>query len=184
MIVEEKTLQSERIFEGRILNLRVDTVALPDGQKATREIVEHRGAVAVIAIDEDEMIYLVRQYRKPVEEVLLEIPAGKLEQGEDPRECAGRELLEETGLTAEYLQEVFVYYTTPGFTNEAIHVFVATGLTRQEANPDADEFLEVVGIPLKEAYQKVTQGVIKDGKSIVAIQHLMLRGSGLQFCNL
>jgi ADP-ribose pyrophosphatase len=170
----EKTVSSDKIFSGKILNLRVDTVEMPDGSTATREIVEHHGAVAVAAVDAEGMIYLVRQYRKPVEEVLLEIPAGKLEIGEDAVECAHRELLEETGLKAESLEKVFTYYTTPGFTTEAIHIFVASGLTQYEAQPDEDEFLDLVKLPLDEAYAMIRSGEIKDGKSIVALQHLKL----------
>ncbi|NLU50492.1 MAG: NUDIX hydrolase [Syntrophomonadaceae bacterium] len=178
MAVAEKTLHSERIFSGKILNLRVDTVALPGGQSATREIVEHPGAVGIIAVDEDETVYLVRQYRKPVEEALLEIPAGKLEPEEDPLECARRELLEETGLIAESLEEVLAYYTTPGFTSERLHIFVARQLKPGKSNPDQDEFLELVKMPLDEAYQKIAGGDIKDGKSIIAIQHLVLQRAG------
>jgi len=170
----EKTLRSDKVFAGKILSVRVDTVLLPDGKESTREVVEHNGAVAVLAVDPEGSVYLVRQYRKPVEEVLLEIPAGKLEPGEDPLECARRELLEETGLVARRWEQVFRYYSTPGFTTEVVHVYVARDVEQHRAAPESDEFLEVVKMPLAEAYEKVLDGTIRDGKSIVAIQHLVL----------
>ncbi len=172
----EKTLHSDKVFTGKIMSVRVDTVLLPDGKRSTREIVEHNGAVAVVAVDSEGAVYLVRQFRKPVEEVLLEIPAGKLEPGEDPLECARRELLEETGLVARDWTRVFRYYSTPGFTSEVVHVYVARDVEQHAAAPESDEFLEVVKMPLDEAYEKVIDGTIKDGKSIVAIQHLVLDG--------
>ncbi len=170
----EKTLRSERVFEGRILSVRVDTVLLPDGKESTREIVEHNGAVAVLAVDDEGFVYLVRQYRKPVGETLLEIPAGKLEPGEDPLDCARRELLEETGLVAQQWQRVFRYYSTPGFTSEVVHVYIAKDVEQRTAKPESDEFVEVVKMRVEEAYEKVRDGTIRDGKSIIAIQHLVL----------
>jgi len=173
----EKTVRSDRVFQGKILSVRVDTVLLPDGREATREIVEHNGAVAVIALDDEGFVYLVKQYRKPVEEVLLEIPAGKLDPGEDPLDCARRELSEETGLVAGEWERIFKYYSTPGFTSEVVHVYVARDVEQHAANPESDEFVEVVRMPLDEAYRKVLDGTIRDGKSIVAIQHLVMRAS-------
>lgn len=169
MKLEETTLGSCRVFEGKIINLRVDEVELPNGKRATREVVEHPGAVAVAALTEKGEIVLVRQFRKPAEEVLLEIPAGKLDPGEKPLDCVRRELMEETGITAECIKPLLSYYTTPGFSNEVIHLFLATGLRRGEAAPDKDEFLEVTYLPLSEALRLVREGKIRDAKTIIGI---------------
>src|SRR5665647_1488313 len=128
MDFEEKTVSSREIFQGKIVKLRVDTVVLPDSRQSTREVVEHAGAVAIVALDENRNIIMVRQYRKPVEEVLLEIPAGTLEANEDPLLCAQRELQEETGFTAEHWQKILAYYSAPGFCNERLHLYLASGL--------------------------------------------------------
>ncbi len=167
----EKTLQSQEIFRGRILNLRVDRVVLPDGNESTREIVEHSGAVAIVAIDENKDIWLVKQYRKAVEEVLMEIPAGTLEKGEDPLECAQRELAEETGLQARNWQRILSYYSAPGFVTEKLHLFLAADFIEGNNNLDRDEFLYTVKMPLDKAYDAIFSGDIKDGKSIIGIQY-------------
>jgi len=171
MNFEEKTIKSQDIFSGRIIKVRVDTVSLPDGRESTREIVEHAGAVAIVAVDDANNIYLVRQYRKPVENVLLEIPAGTMEPDEEILVCAQRELEEETGLRAGSWEKILSYYSAPGFCNEKLHLFLAWDLTAGEKNPDADEFLENVSIPLKEAYRMIFTGQIVDGKSIIGIQY-------------
>lgn len=173
MDFEEKTIDSQAIFQGRIVKLKVDTVRLPDGRESTREIIEHAGAVAIIALDKDGRIIMVRQYRKPVEEVLLEIPAGTMEENEDPLLCAQRELREETGYTAGKWQKILSFYSAPGFTNEQLHLFLATELTAGEVSPDEDEFVETVSIPLAQAYQHIFEGQIKDGKSIIGIQYAL-----------
>lgn len=167
----EKTIASRDIYQGRILNLRVDRVALPDGSESTREIIEHAGAVAIVAIDAEKNVWMVKQYRKAVEEILMEIPAGTLEKGEDPLDCAKRELAEETGLMAENWQKILSYYSAPGFVTEKLHLFLATGLTAGDNHPDRDEFLYTEKIPLAEAYQAIFAGEIKDGKSIIGIQY-------------
>lgn len=115
---KEVTVNTNKIFEGKIINLRVDEVKLPNGKVTTREIVEHPGGVSIVAVNEEGKILLVKQYRKPAEESLLEIPAGKLEKGEDPLICAKRELLEETGYEASFIKHLITFYTTPGFSNE------------------------------------------------------------------
>ncbi|MEA4923917.1 MAG: NUDIX hydrolase [Syntrophomonadaceae bacterium] len=171
MDLNEKTLQSRDIFSGRIIKVRVDTVSLPGGGQSTREIVEHAGAVAVVALDQDDNIVMVRQYRKPVEAVLLEIPAGTMEADEDPLECARRELKEETGFTAEHWTKILSYYSAPGFTDEYLHLYLASGLTGGEIAPDEDEFVETVHLPLAEAYNMIFNGKIADGKSIIGIQY-------------
>ena len=117
MLLEEKCLKSERIYSGKILNLRRDIVELPNGQQASREVVEHSGAIGVVALEGDGRVYLVRQYRYPIGQITLEIPAGKLEEGEDPLDCARRELKEETGIEAKRWEPLLTFYTTPGFSN-------------------------------------------------------------------
>lgn len=171
MDLTEKTLSSQQIYAGKIVKLRVDTVQLPDGHKGQREVVEHSGAVAIVALTNDNEIILVRQYRKPVEKILLEIPAGTLEANEEPLDCAQRELEEETGRKAEQWQKIMDYYSAPGFTNERLHIYVATGLTAGENNPDHDEFVETVTMSLDEAYQSIFDGKITDAKSIIGIQY-------------
>ncbi len=166
---------SREIFNGKIIRVRVDTVELPNGREATRECVEHPGAVAVIARDDQNRVCLVRQYRYPVGEVLWEIPAGKLSPGEDPLECARRELLEEAGITAASWEKLYSYYTTPGFTDEVLHLYLATGLTRGDNQPDEDEVLDMEIIPYPEACAMMRRGEIKDGKTLIALLHLATR---------
>ncbi|SDK50256.1 NUDIX hydrolase [Natronincola ferrireducens] len=169
MPFEEKTLKSERIYEGKIINLRVDTVELPHKKYSKREIVEHSGAVGILAITEEKNIVLVRQFRKPVEEILLEIPAGKIEANETSEVCALRELKEETGFETDNIRKLLDFYTTPGFSNEIMHIFLAQNLSKGIATPDEDEYIEIVHIPLEEAVKKIINGEIKDSKTIIAI---------------
>ncbi len=169
MSLKEKRLASEYVFRGNILRVRVDTVRLPDGRTGSREVVEYAGAVAIVALDAADRVVLVRQYRYPVGEELLEVPAGKLEAGEDPLACAKRELLEETGFAAREWRQVCTYYSTPGFTSEKMHVFLARGLEAREASTDADEFIEVELIPLARALEMIGEGVIRDGKSLIGL---------------
>ncbi|MDI9475876.1 MAG: NUDIX hydrolase [Natronincolaceae bacterium] len=169
MIVEEKTVKSERIYEGKIINIRVDTVELPHKKYSRREIVEHPGAVGIIPITPDKDIILVEQFRKPVEEILLEIPAGLIEHGEEPCQCAVRELKEETGYTAGKLKKLSEYYSTPGFSDEKIHIYLAEELVEGIAQPDENEYVEIVKMPINEALEKVRTGEIRDAKTVVAI---------------
>ncbi|HQA08251.1 MAG TPA: NUDIX hydrolase [Syntrophomonadaceae bacterium] len=171
MDLYEKTISSQQIFAGRIINVKVDTVELPDGSTSTREIVGHAGAVAIIPVDRDGTVWLVRQYRKAVEKVLLEIPAGTLEPGEDPRDCAIRELEEETGLSAATWEPILSYYSAPGFCDEQLHLYLARDLTMGDSHTDRDEFVEVVKMTLVDAYRAIFTGEIIDGKSIIAIQY-------------
>jgi ADP-ribose pyrophosphatase len=173
--LEEKTIQSRSVFKGRIVEVRVDKVLLPGGEESTREIVLHAGAVAIVAIDDDDNLYMVRQYRKPVEKTLVEIPAGTLEEGEDPLHCAQRELEEEVGMKAKHWEKLVSYYSAPGFCNEHMHLFLATGLTPGTVHLDADEFVERVIMPLDEAAKAMASGEIMDGKSIIGIQYLLNR---------
>lgn len=176
MELVEKKKSSQSIFQGKVINVRLDIIELPNGKEATRECVEHPGAVAVLACDDQDRVCMVRQYRYPVGQELLEIPAGKLSAGEDPLECARRELLEEAGITARSWQKIYCYYTTPGFSNEIMHLYLATGLTRGENQPDEDEFLQVEMIPYREAFQKMIRGEIRDGKTLIGLLHLAQRG--------
>lgn len=168
---KEETLNSKEIFQGKVINLRVDTIQLPDGRVSSREIVEHGEAVAIIALDQNNDVLLVRQYRKAAEEFLTEIPAGGMEKNETPLQGAQRELLEETGYRAAKWRYIVSFYTAPGFTSEKIHLFLATGLEAGQSHPDEDEFIELIKLPLEEAYQMVIEGAIQDAKSIIGIQY-------------
>lgn len=169
----EKTLASELLFEGAILALRRDTVRLENGNTATREVVHHNGGVAVLAIDDDENVLFVRQFRYPYDAVLLELPAGKLERGEDPAACGARELEEETGHKAGSLSFLAKVYPTPGYTDEVLHLYLAKDLTRVEQRLDEDEFLTVEKIPLQKAFGLCLSGEVKDAKTLVAILKYM-----------
>jgi len=171
MELYEKTISSQQIFAGRIINVKVDTVELPDGSTSTREIVAHAGAVAILPVGKDGSVWLVRQYRKPVEKVLLEIPAGTMEPGENPQDCAVRELEEETGLSAAVWEPILSYYSAPGFCDEQLHLYLARELTQGNSHTDRDEFVEVVKMSLADAYNAIFTGEIIDGKSIIAIQY-------------
>lgn len=169
MIKEEKTLTTEEIFNGNIIRLRRDIVELPNKKQSSREVVMHPGGVSVVALDQNNRVCMVRQYRKPHEKVLLEIPAGKLNWGEDHFECAKRELKEETGYSAENYTYLGGYYPSPGFCDEIIHIYLATNLEKGAASPDEDEFLEVESYPLDELVEMVMDGCIKDAKTAIAI---------------
>ena len=169
MIYEEKTMKSEKIYEGKILNLKVDTVELPDKKYSKREIVEHPGGVAIIAITDDNSLVLVKQYRKSIEDFIWEIPAGKLEVNEEPRETAVRELKEETGYESGKLTYIAEFFTTPGYCNEKIHLFLAEDLVEGESHPDSGEFLEKSTIPLDDLFKMLDRGEIVDSKTIIAI---------------
>lgn len=170
MLFEEKTMKSEKIYEGKTLNLRVDTIELPDKKYSKREIVEHPGAVGIVAIKEDNTIVLVKQYRKAIERFLLEIPAGKIEVNEEPRETALRELKEETGITANKIEYLLEFYTSPGFSNEKIYLFLATDLEMGETDFDDGEFIEIEEIALEKLIKMVDHGEIVDSKTIVGIK--------------
>ncbi len=169
MDIREKTIKSERIFEGKILKFDYDTVILPNGREAKREIVRHPGGVGIVVIDESMMIYLVRQYRIPYDDILLEIPAGKLDSDEDTLDAAKRELSEETGLIAENWQFMGSFYPSVGFCDENLRLYMATDLTAGAVHPDEDEFLNVVKMPFDDVVKMCVDGSIKDGKTIAAV---------------
>ena len=168
-IAAEPTKESRYIFQGKVVSLRVDTVQLPNGGLSAREIVEHSDAVAVVPVDSYGNVILVRQYRKAVEETLLEVPAGGIDVGETPEAAARRELLEETGFTAKAVESLGGFYTTPGFCTELMHSFLATGLTPGEAQPEFDESIEVVSVPLGEIRTMLREGEFHDAKSIASL---------------
>ncbi len=169
MIFEEKTMKSDKLYEGKILNLRIDTVELPDKKYSKREIIEHPGGVGVIPLTEDNCIILVKQYRKAVERFLLEIPAGKLELNEEPRETGIRELKEETGFIAEKMEYLLEFYTSPGFCNEKIYLFLATGLVEGDASPDTGEFIQSEKYNINDLIKMIERGEITDSKTIIGI---------------
>ena len=168
---EEKTMKSEKVYKGKIINLRVDTVELPDKKYSKREIVEHPGSVGIVAITEDNHMVLVNQFRKPVEKSILEIPAGKIEINEEPKETALRELYEETGYRAGNIEYLFEFYTSPGFSNEKMYLFLATELLEGHAEPEDDEYIEMEKIPLEDLIDMVLRGDIVDSKTIIGIYY-------------
>lgn len=169
MDLTEKTVSKRTVYEGRILRLRVDEALLPNGKTASREVVEHPGGVCVAALTENDELLFVRQFRYPYNEVLLELPAGKRDKGEDPLTTGKRELHEETGCAAESYISLGKLYPSPGYFNEIIFLYLATGLRAGIMQPDEDEFLEVERIPLEKAVQMVMDGALPDAKTQTAI---------------
>ncbi len=179
MNLEEKQIDYEYKFQGKIVNLRVDNALLPNGAVAKREIVEHNGGVCVAPLDSDYNLYFVKQFRYPYMEIVTELPAGKLEKGEDPFEAGKRELQEETGATAKRYLDLGKLYPTPGYCGEIISMYLALDLEFGEQNPDEDEFLEVYKIPLEKAVEMVMNGELPDSKTqtmILKINQLKLEG--------
>jgi len=168
----EKTLNPKTVWRGRFFAFKSDEVELPDGRVTVRDIVEHPGAVAIIPILSDGRILLVRQYRYAVGKELLEIPAGTIEAGESPQECAVRELSEETGYEAERMKELTRFYTAPGYSSELIHIFVAEGLKSGSRNLEEDEEIKVEAFKPDEILNMISRHVIEDGKTICGILYL------------
>lgn len=169
MDLTERTVESKTLFDGVIVTLKVDQALLPDGKTAVREVVEHPGGVAILALDEENNVTLVQQYRYPFHQVLLELPAGKLDPAEDHRVAAARELSEETGLEAGELTYLGHIYASPGFCDEALHMYLARDLTRARQHLDEDEFLDVVTMPFDTLVEQVMSGEITDAKTVATV---------------
>jgi ADP-ribose pyrophosphatase len=172
--VGDAKIASRRLYTGRIINLDMDEVRFPNGSTGELEMVRHSGASAVVPFlsdpaGDDPQILLLKQYRSAAEDYLYEIPAGRLDPGEDPADCARRELKEETGCSASSVEHLLTFYTTPGFTDEKIHLFMATGLTEGQSGRETDEFIEVQTFPLSRALEMVGSGEIRDGKTALGI---------------
>lgn len=164
-----RVVESRQVFAGRVVNVRVDTLALPDGKTVQREVVEHRGAVVMVALDHDHQVLLVRQHRPAVGEDLLELPAGTIEAGEAPPDCARRELAEELGMAADRWTLLAQCYSSPGFCTELLHLYLAEGLTPAHGQPDEDEAITVERQPLASVRALIASGAIRDAKTIAGL---------------
>ncbi len=176
--MEEETkagrVKSSRVYTGKIVSLDVDSVRFPNGSIGELEIIRHSGASAIVPFlsdpqGEDPQVLMIRQYRYAADGYLYEIPAGRLDKGESPRDCAARELKEETGCTAEHFDHLLTIYTTPGFTDEKIHLFMATGLVAGETKHEVDEFLDLHPMRLSRALEMVEAGEIQDAKTVIGL---------------
>lgn len=163
------------IYKGKIIDLSVETVTLPNGATAELEVITHPGAAAVVPMKDDRTVVMVRQYRHAVGGFIYEIPAGKLHPGEDPKDCAAREVEEETGYKVNRLEPLLSFLTTPGFTNEIIHIFTGTDLSPGTQDLGADEVLEIIEMPLDQAIARINDGEIQDAKTIIGLQAVCLR---------
>jgi ADP-ribose pyrophosphatase len=164
-----ETVQSETVFYGKVFNVRKDQIRLPDGQILGMEIVEHKGAVTIIPLDEQEQIWFIRQYRHPAGQILFELPAGVMEESENPVESAQRELREETGMAADQLRLIGEFFLAPGYSTEYMYVFLATGLHAAPLRPDEGEFIEIEKIPSAQALALAADGKVRDAKSLAAL---------------
>lgn len=168
---------TKNIYKGRVVTLNIDTVTLPNGMTVDLETIRHPGASAVVPMKDDGTVVLIRQFRHAAGGFIYEIPAGKLNPGEDPLSCAARELEEEIGYRAASFALLSSIFTAPGFADEVIHVYKATGLTLGRQQLDRDEVLEVIEMPLAEAIRKIEDGTIRDSKTIVGLQAVYIRDS-------
>ena len=169
MELTEKTVERQVLFEGKIITVRLDKAQLPNGHVASREVVEHPGGVAILPLFGDGTVPLVRQFRYPFGEVVSELPAGKLEKGEDPRPAALRELAEEVGVTCGSLTYLGCLYLSPGFSTEVLHMYLARDLRQGACHPDEDEFLEVERVPFGTLAGQVLSGEITDAKTVALV---------------
>ena len=168
--LQEEMLSSQDIFKGKILDVKMDTVRLPNGKTATRELIRHIGAVCIVAVTEDDEVIVEHQYRYPFDEVVVEIPAGKLDsKDEDPADAAERELMEETGITAGDMTYMGKFYPTCGYSDEVIHMYLARNLSFGDRNLDDDEFLDVRAVPIESLVEDIMAGKIPDGKTQAAV---------------
>ena len=173
-----RTLGHRRVFEGQVLSLDVDEVEEPGGVRATREVVRHRGSVAALPVHADGRVVLIRQYRYAVDQLVWELPAGRLDPAESPEEGARRELEEEVGLHADQLEPISVFYTTPGFCDETMHLFRATDLREVPPRPEADERIETRLFTFDETRAMIERGLVREGKTLVALLLEALRRGG------
>lgn len=168
--LQEEMLSSQDIFKGKILDVKMDTVRLPNGKTATRELIRHIGAVCIVAVTEDDEVIVEHQYRYPFDEVVVEIPAGKLDsKDEDSADAAERELMEETGITAGDMTYMGKFYPTCGYSDEVIHMYLARNLSFGDRNLDDDEFLDVRAVPIESLVEDIMAGKIPDGKTQAAV---------------
>jgi len=168
-LANEKTLSSQLIYDGRAVRLRVDTVQMPSGRQTTREIVEHSDCVAIVAIDNNDNVLLVNQFRKPVEKELLEIPAGGIEADEDPATTVRRELCEETGYLPKKVERLGGFYSTPGYCTEYLHLYLATDLTPSQLYAEDTENIRLTRVPVSQIRSLIASGSICDAKSIAGL---------------
>ena len=171
--MSEKTLSSQQIYDGRILKLRLDTVKLPSGRVTKREIVEHDDSIAIVAIDGDDNVLLVKQYRKAVEKEVLEIPAGGIEPGEEPVAAVKRELREETGFLPKRVERIGGFYASPGYSSEFLHLFVASDLTPEKLQAEDTESIKVERVPISQILELIRTGTINDAKSVAGLLMLL-----------
>lgn len=175
MNLTEKTIRKNTVYAGKIIRVRCDDALLPDGKPCRREVVEHPGGASVLYVREGKVL-LVRQFRYPYGEETLEIPAGKLDPGEDPAHTAARELAEETGWEPASVQHLYTIYPTPGYSAEKIYIYRAHGVRAGAVHPDADEFLTSAFYPVEDVFAMIERGEIRDAKTIIAVQSLRLSG--------
>ena len=174
MNLTEKTVKQNVVFEGKIIRVRCDDAELPDGKPCKREVVDHAGGASVLYVREGKVL-LVRQFRYPYMEETLEIPAGKLNPGEDPARTAARELAEETGWQPASVEHMFTIYPTPGYSAEKIYIYRAHGVSEGQVHPDEDEFVTAAFYPVDEVLSMIERGEIKDAKTIIAVMSLRLQ---------
>ncbi|MDD3818719.1 MAG: NUDIX hydrolase [Actinomycetota bacterium] len=167
--LNEIKISSEEIFKGEIIKLYFDRVKLPDGRIATREKISHPGAVAIVPLNKNGNIFFVRQFRYPINDILIEIPAGKIDKNEDPLDSARRELEEEIGASGGELKHLISFYSSPGFCDEIMHIYLAVDFVKKENNLEEDEFLEVIELKIEDALSYIKSGKIKDAKTIIGI---------------
>ncbi len=172
MNLTEKTVRKNVVFSGKIIQVRCDDAVLPDGKPCKREVVEHPGGASVLYV-QDGKVLLVRQFRYPYGEETLEIPAGKLDPGEDPADTAARELAEETGWIPKTVEHLYTIYPTPGYSAEKIYIYRAHGVREGAVHPDEDEFLSAAFYPIEEVFRRIRSGEIRDAKTIIAVQSLL-----------
>jgi len=168
-VSDHQVLSSEQVFDGRVVKVFLEDVRLPDGRTVKWESVRHPGAVGMVPLQDDGCVLMVKQYRHAVRGVLLEIPAGKLDPGEDPVDCARRELAEEVGMKAEATVPLAEFFNSPGYSDERFFLYLCTGLSAAPGIPEPDEFLEIVEVPLEDGFAMIADGRIRDAKSIIGL---------------